>query len=133
MVNCQFKYKSYNKKHKGKSHNSLINLNNHINVTSLKSKCLLGELALAVRGGRLIGWTDARQYARLSLCFVRNSNLWFKITRFIFLWKRKAIFGCACYCSVLLVVFSEGFPTRQSQKQSWKVNVQSLAEVKMTL
>lgn len=61
--------------HKGKSRNSLINLNNHINVPSLKSKCLLGELALAARGGRLIGWTDARQYARLSLCFVRNLNL----------------------------------------------------------
>lgn len=31
--------------------------------------CLLGELALATRGGRLIGWKDAREYARLSLYF----------------------------------------------------------------
>lgn len=37
-----------------------------------KFKCLLGELALATRGGRLIGWKDAREYARLSLHFVRN-------------------------------------------------------------
>lgn len=133
MVNCQFKYKSYNKKHKGKSHNSSIDSNNHINVTSLQSKCLLGELALAVRGGRLIGWTDARQYARLSLCFVRNSNLWYNKRDLFFSKSEKAIFGCVFYCSVLLVVFSKGFPTRLSQKQSWKVNVQSLAEVKMTL
>lgn len=37
-----------------------------------KFKCLLGELALATKGGRLIGWKDAREYARLSLYFVRN-------------------------------------------------------------
>nr|XP_034300658.1 uncharacterized protein LOC117681251 [Crassostrea gigas] len=36
---------------------------------------LLGELAVATRGGRMIGWTDARQYARLSLYFNVASNL----------------------------------------------------------
>lgn len=48
-------------------------------------KCLLGELALAAKGGRLIGWKDARQYARLSLYFVRNkSNLPKEQTIFLF-------------------------------------------------
>ncbi|XP_022329660.2 uncharacterized protein LOC111128368 [Crassostrea virginica] len=36
---------------------------------------ILGALALASKGGRLIGWQDARQYARLSLNFKVAGNL----------------------------------------------------------
>lgn len=51
----------------------ITNKKNHVShFFFTKFKCLLGELALATRGGRLIGWKDAREYARLSLYFVRN-------------------------------------------------------------
>uniref|UniRef100_K1PIC0 Putative E3 ubiquitin-protein ligase HERC2 n=1 Tax=Magallana gigas TaxID=29159 RepID=K1PIC0_MAGGI len=46
-----------------------LHLDDNIAVIGCGKECLLGELALAAKGGRLIGWKDARQYARLSLYF----------------------------------------------------------------
>lgn len=40
-----------------------------IPVGNSPNYCLLGALAIAAKGGRLIGWKEARQYARLSLNF----------------------------------------------------------------
>lgn len=46
-----------------------------IPVGNSPNYCLLGALAVAAKGGRLIGWKEARQYARLSFNFRVASKL----------------------------------------------------------
>lgn len=39
---------------------------------------LLGALAVAAKGGRILGWEEARLYARLSVNFVSSVYFWGK-------------------------------------------------------